>query len=112
MNTIRFYTEANGRVPFDEWLGRMKDSRAKLAIDRRVRDMSKGSFGDCKPIRDGVWELRIHVGPGYRAYYAKAGSAVVLLLCGGDKRKQQADINKACAYWKDWRARDKEEGGT
>jgi putative addiction module killer protein len=64
-----------------------------------------GNFGDHKFCRDGVWELRIDVGPGYRVYYAVAGSQVVLLLCGGDKRTQGADINRACEYWQDWQGR-------
>lgn len=55
--------------------------------------------------RDGVWELRIDVGPGYRVYYAIEEATVVLLLCGGDKRSQSADIDRACAYWLDWQRR-------
>jgi len=61
--------------------------------------MALGNFGDCKPCQNGVWELRIDVGPGYRVYYARVGKTVLLLLCGGDKRMQQADITKACMYW-------------
>ena len=64
-----------------------------------------GNFGNHKSCRDGVWELRIDVGPGYRVYYAVAGSQVVLLLCGGDKRTQSADISRACEYWQDWQMR-------
>lgn len=64
-----------------------------------------GNFGNHKSCRDGVWELRIDVGPGYRVYYAVAGSQVVLLLCGGDKRTQSADITRACEYWQDWQMR-------
>ena len=71
--------------------------------------IESGNFGDCKPLRDGVWEMRIDVGPGYRVYYAKTGLTVVLLLCGGDKRKQQSDIEKACEYWKEWQLRNEQE---
>jgi len=56
-------------------------------------------------VRDGVWELRIDLGPGYRVYYAMAGKTCVLLLCGGDKRKQSSDIERAVAYWKDYKER-------
>lgn len=80
----------------------MKDSKAKIAIDRRIYRAELGNFGDHKPCREGVWELRIDTGPGYRVYYARAGRTVVLLLCGGIKRSQDADISKACEYWKDW----------
>ena len=59
--------------------------------------------------RDGVWELRIDTGAGYRVYYAIAGKQVVLLLCGGDKRTQDADIRQACEYWQDWQRRGDNE---
>lgn len=85
----------------------MKDQTAKVAVIRRVNRVELGNFGDHKYCRDGVWELRIDVGQGYRVYYALAGSKVVLLLCGGDKRSQGADINRACAYWQDWQGRVK-----
>lgn len=67
--------------------------------------MAAGNFGDCKPLSDGVWELRIDYGPGYRVYYARAGEKLLLLLAGGDKRKQQADIDTAIGYWKSWNRR-------
>lgn len=71
--------------------------------------MVAGNLGDCKPIQDGVWELRIDYGPGYRVYYAQAGDKLLLLLIGGDKRKQQADIEKAIDYWQDWKRRARHE---
>lgn len=64
--------------------------------------MERGNFGDCRYCRDGVGELRVDVGPGYRVYYALSGPRIVLLLCGGNKRRQQADIDRAVAYWQDW----------
>jgi putative addiction module killer protein len=67
--------------------------------------IESGNFGDHNFCRDGVWELRIDVGPGYRVYYAVAGSQVVLLLCGGDKRTQDADTTRAWEYWRDWQGR-------
>ncbi|KXU38473.1 addiction module protein, partial [Ventosimonas gracilis] len=79
-----------------DWRDKLKDSKAKIAIDRRIYRAELGNFGDHKPYREGVWELRIDVGPGYRVYYAQSGQAVVLLLCGGIKRSQDADISKAC----------------
>ena len=69
--------------------------------------MAAGNFGDCKPIAEGVWELRIDWGPGYRVYFALAGKHLVLLLVGGDKRTQQSDIAAAMAHWHDWQQRRK-----
>ncbi len=109
MNTIRFYTDNKGRSRFKEWLAAIRDHRAAAAIQRRIQRMRQDNFGDCKPLRDGVHEMRIDVGPGYRVYYAKAGSTVVLLLCGGDKRTQQADIDRACKYWTAWRKQNTQE---
>jgi putative addiction module killer protein len=73
----------------------------------RVQRMAAGNFGDCKPLQDGVWELRIDWGPGYRVYYAQAGKRLILLLARGDKRKQQADIAQALERWHDWQHRRK-----
>jgi putative addiction module killer protein len=86
-----------------KWLEAMKDTNAKIAVVRRVVRVELGNFGDHKFCRDGVWELRIDVGAGYRVYYAIAGNQVVLLLCGGDKRTQDADIDRACEYWQQWK---------
>jgi len=109
MNEIRHYLDSSGRDHFAEWRGKVRDPNARIAIDRRIIRMELGNFGDHKYLRDGVWELRIDVGPGYRVYYAKAGSLIVLLLCGGDKYKQNNDIGRACEYLRDWRSRSGEE---
>lgn len=95
------------------WLSGLRDRQAKLAVIRRVNRIEQGSFGDHKFCRDGVWELRVDVGSGYRVYYARAGQRIVLLLCGGDKRAQSADIERAVGYWKNWNRRnDDEKQGT
>jgi putative addiction module killer protein len=87
-------------------------SFARIAIDRRINRIELGNFGDHRPCREGVWELRIDMGPGYRVYYALVGKTVILLLCGGDKRSQDADIVKACDYLQDWQWRKaKQEEG-
>jgi len=105
---VKPYVTRNGQAPFPQWHGEMKDHKAKIAIARRLYRMAQGNFGDCKPCQDGVWEMRIDLGPGYRVYYARAGNTIVLLLYGGNKRTQQADIAKACDYWKDWQSRHPE----
>lgn len=103
--TIDYLTE-NGRDPLKEWLTSLADRQARARILVRLQRMSAGNFGDCKPLTDGVWELRIDHGPGYRIYYARAGEKLLLLLAGGDKRKQQSDISAAITYWKDWNRRN------
>ena len=105
MFEIKHYITDDGRDVFEDWRDKVKDSKAKIAIDRRIYRAELGNFGDHKPCREGVWELRIDVGPGYRVYYAMAGAVVVLLLCGGDKGTQDADIERAIGFWKDWQRR-------
>jgi putative addiction module killer protein len=100
-----YVTTEDRRDVYVDWLEKLKDMTAKIAVVRRVARMELGNFGDHKFCRDGVSELRIDVGAGYRVYYAMAGKQVVLLLCGGDKRTQDADLDRACAcaYWKHWK---------
>ena len=81
---IRRYRTSDGKVVLSDWLRSLRDAKARIAIDRRIIRMELGNFGDHKFCRDGVWEMRIDVGPGYRVYYAMAGTTVVLLLSGGD----------------------------
>lgn len=108
MYEVRHYLTRDGKDIYFEWRSRMRDRKAMVAVDRRTIRLELGNFGDHKPCRDGVWELRIDVGPGYRIYYAIAGTRLVLLLCAGDKRTQSTDIDRACAYWQDWQRREHE----
>ena len=82
---------------FSDWLTALKDARARARILMRIDRMKEGNFGDSEPIGDGLSEARIHYGPGYRVYFVKHGEAWVLLLCGGDKKSQRADIKAALA---------------
>ncbi len=68
--------------------------------------LSAGNFGDCKPLGEGVSELRVDIGTGYRVYYGKHGQSLIILLCGGDKGSQPADITRAKAYWANWKRRN------
>ncbi len=77
---------------FDEWLSGLSDRRGKARILARLTSAEKGNFGDCEPIGEGVSEMRIHTGPGYRIYYVRNGLSVYVLLCGGDKSSQKRDI--------------------
>ena len=80
---------------FDGWLRGLKDAKAKARIAARMRSAEQGNFGDCNPVGDGVSEMRIDTGPGYRVYFARRGQVVYLLLLGGDKATQVSDIAKA-----------------
>jgi putative addiction module killer protein len=102
---IRRYLPASGRDVFGEWLSKLKDVRTRAKIVARIDRLSLGNFGDCRALRGGLSELRIDWGPGYRVYYAVVGKACVLLLCGGDKRKQSSDIKRALEYLNDYRER-------
>ena len=98
--SILHHLTDSGRSVFLDWFDRLHDERASSAILRRLARMETGNFGDHAFCREGVWELRIDVGAGYRVYYAIAGRFIVLLLCGGDKRSQAADITRACRDWR------------
>ena len=102
---IRHYVSRSGKNVFDDWLARLADVRAQGKIAARINRLAVGNFGDCKPLREGISELRIDWGPGYRVYFAWVGKDCVLLLCGGDKRKQSADIERALRYWSDYKER-------
>ncbi len=80
---------------FEEWLTGLKDQRGKAKIVARIDRLAFGNPGDVAPVGEGVSELRIHFGPGYRVYFARRGKSVVVLLCGGDKSSQERDIAEA-----------------
>jgi putative addiction module killer protein len=104
MEVLRYVT-TSGTDVVGEWLVQLRDQQARARIAARIARLAAGNFGDCKPLRHGVWELRIDWGPGYRVYYAMAGRTCVLLLCGGDKRKQASDIERAIGFWSDYKQR-------
>jgi len=99
--TVEIYQDTAGDQPYVRWLQGLKDEQAKARIRTRINRLRLGNFGDCKSVGGGVLELRIDHGPGYRVYLARRGLIVVLLLCGGDKRTQQGDINRAAMYLAD-----------
>lgn len=77
---------------FARWLGELRDANARLRVVTRIRRMELGNPGDVKPVGDGVSEMRIAYGPGYRVYFTRTGDTIVILLCGGDKSSQSRDI--------------------
>ena len=78
-----------------KWLNKLRDDRAVARILKRVNRLNEGNPGDVKPVGEGISELRIDYGPGYRVYYKDTGREIIVLLCGGDKRTQEADIEEA-----------------
>lgn len=102
---VREYQTGAGKAPMSEWLAGLRDAEARARIVSRLDRLRAGLLGDWKGVGEGVCELRIDYGPGYRVYYAQDGKALILLLCGGDKRTQAKDIEQAHEYWKDYKAR-------
>ncbi|WFU07274.1 type II toxin-antitoxin system RelE/ParE family toxin (plasmid) [Rhizobium sp. CB3171] len=84
-------------VEFSNWMLRLRDDRAKARIGQRIMRLASGNAGDVKPVGEGVSELRINYGPGYRVYFVREGSIMIVLLCGGDKKTQSRDIERAKA---------------
>jgi putative addiction module killer protein len=99
------YQTADGRKPVADWLESLRDPTASARIAARLQRLTLGLRGDWKSIGAGVFELRIDFGPGYRVYYAQHGNDWIVLLCGGHKRTQTRDIERAHEYWKDYQAR-------
>ena len=102
---LKYYQTVDGRVPFREWRESHADHKAAAAIRSRLMRIQRGLFGDCKPVGDGVLEFRIDLGPGYRGYFFRSGQQAILLLCGGDKRTQDRDIENARRYRRDYEQR-------
>lgn len=104
MRVLR-YTPDDVHAPFSAWLNSLRDKTAQARIRFRLRQLENGNFGDVVPVGQGVLEMRVHVGAGYRLYCGRHGDAVVVLLCGGGKSGQAADIKTAKIYWADWKRR-------
>jgi putative addiction module killer protein len=102
---LKHYVSPQGVDLFGLWLDELRDKQARARVSARLLRLQNGNFGDCKPVGAGVWELRIDWGPGYRVYYALADKKVVLLCQGGDKRSQQADIDRTVQRWLEWQTR-------
>lgn len=101
---LDYYKASNGKAPYTTWFNGLRDPRAKAIILLRLDRVKEGNYGDCDPVGEGVIELRIDYGPGYRIYCLPQGEALVILLCGGTKKGQQKDIQKAKDYAKKYRS--------
>ena len=100
---VIYYKTENGKSPYTSWFSALKDRRAKAKILTRVDRLRFGNFGDHKSLGQGLFELRLIYGPGFRVYFGRVGDQVVVLLSGGDKGSQDKDIEKARLYWDDFR---------
>ena len=105
MFEILHYVTASGVDVFGRWLDTLADRQARARIKTRIDRVSLGNFGDVEPVGEAVSELRVDWGPGYRVYFARAGKTILILLCGGDKRTQQRDIENAKTYLQDYKRR-------
>ena len=97
------FADETGREPFTEWLTALRDKQGRKRIESRLLRLEQGNYGDCEPVGEGVFELRMFFGPGYRVYFGEDAENIVVLLCGGDKNTQDRDIEAAKAYWKEYR---------
>lgn len=100
--TVLIYQDENGVEPFTKWLHGLKDGTARRRILMRLRRLEQGNYGDCKPVGEGVSELRLFFGSGYRIYFGEHEKTIVIILNGGNKASQKSDIKLAKSYWKEY----------
>jgi len=109
MNTdskrVLLYKTNKGSQPYADWFKKLKDVKTKAIILKRIERLILGNLGDCKALKEGIHELRIDYGPGFRVYFAQEGEDIILLIAGGDKSTQTQDIEKAKEYYHDHTAR-------
>ncbi|MEH1934644.1 MAG: type II toxin-antitoxin system RelE/ParE family toxin [Nostoc sp.] len=104
---IIIYANQDGYEPFEEWMDNLSDQQGKRRILQRLRRLEQGNYGDVAPIGDGLSELRMFFGSGYRVYFGEDAENIVVVLCGGDKSTQNQDIKDAKAYWKEYLSGEK-----
>jgi putative addiction module killer protein len=108
MIEVRDYIDGRGRIPFRDWVANL-NAAARVRVLTAVLRMEQGNLSTAKAVGTGVSELRLDFGPGYRVYFAKDGETLVILLGGGTKRRQQADIATAHALWAEYKRRKREK---
>ena len=102
LKTVIVYIDENGNEPYTDWLRSLRDQKTQERIKVRIRRLESGLYGDCEPVGEGVSELRMFFGPGYRVYFGEDAENIVVLLSGGDKSSQKRDIKTAKEYWKEY----------
>ena len=102
---VKVYKTTGGKAPFSEWQNALKDKIIRARIDRRLERLMNGNYGDFKFVGEGVFEMRLQFGAGYRIYFGEINHHIVLLLCAGDKSSQAKDIRLAQQYWQEFKKR-------
>jgi putative addiction module killer protein len=102
------YATPSAQEPFTDWLNNLRDVMGRKRILTRVSRLQQGNYGDCEPVGEGISELRMFFGPGYRVYFGENGNDIVILLCGGDKGSQDKDIQQAKIYWEEYLSNDED----
>tara|TARA_R110001592_G_scaffold90460_2_gene265945 strand:- start:10487 stop:10831 length:345 start_codon:yes stop_codon:yes gene_type:complete len=105
---IIIYCDKEGKEPFTEWLNKLRDKSGRRRILTRLRRLEQGNYGDCEPIGEGLSELRMFFGSGYRVYFGEDAENIIIVICGGDKGSQSKDIKFAKLCWKEYTDNDKE----
>lgn len=100
---VKVYATSGGKEPFTDWVNAIRSPQDRARIENRIRRLRQGHVGDCEPVGEGVHELRLFFGPGYRIYFSEYKREFVILLCGGDKKTQVRDIQKAKDYWREYK---------
>lgn len=100
---IIIYADENGHEPYLNWIDNLKDKKNQQRIRARIRRLAEGLYGDCHSVGEGILELRMFFGSGYRVYFGEDTGNIVILLCGGDKDSQNQDVKNAKEYWKDYK---------
>jgi putative addiction module killer protein len=104
---IVFYADRDGNEPFQVWLADLRDTKGRRRILNRLLRVQQGNYGDVEPIGEGLSELRLFFGPGYRVYFGEDAGNIVVILCGGDKDSQSQDIENAKIYWQEYKTNAK-----
>lgn len=103
---IIIYADENDYEPYRNWIDNLKDKKNQQRIRARIRRLGEGFYGDCHSVGEGILELRMFFGPGYRVYFGEDADNIVILLCGGDKDSQSQDIKNARGYWRSYKNND------
>jgi putative addiction module killer protein len=99
---VWFFVASDGICPFVEWMDSLRDGRVHSRVSVRIRRLATGNLGDVKALKDGLFEMRLHFGPGWRVYFGMEDAHIILLLTGGTKDSQERDIEKARGYWSEY----------
>ena len=106
---VDLYLDKDGKAPFSIWMNELSDLKGRAKVRERLTRLRLGNMGDCEAVGEGVSELRIHYGPGYRVYFGQDGKKIVVLILAGAKKTQKRDIKTAKNLWKDYKERANEK---